>query len=75
MKAHDVFMMRSREMVTKEMIKSEVDRLPEERLEEIYEVVKYYSRPATPSTGGLLSKLMKITIDGPEDFSESIDKV
>lgn len=31
-------------MVTKEIIKSEIERVPEERLEELYEVVKVYSR-------------------------------
>jgi hypothetical protein len=61
-------------MVTKEIIKSELDRVPEERLEEVYEVVKLYSRPGTPSNGSsLLSKLKKIKIDGPEDFSENLD--
>jgi hypothetical protein len=62
------------QMVTKEIIKSELDRVPEERLEEVYEVVKLYSRPGTPSNGSsLLSKLKKIKIDGPEDFSENLD--
>ena len=32
-------------MVTKEMIKSEIERVPEERLEELYGVVKTYARP------------------------------
>jgi hypothetical protein len=31
-------------MVTKEMIKSEVERVPDERLEELYGVVKSYAR-------------------------------
>jgi hypothetical protein len=31
-------------MVTKEIIKSEINKVPEERLEELYEVVKIYSR-------------------------------
>jgi hypothetical protein len=70
MKTHDLF---GAEMVTKEMIKSEIDSVPEERLEEIYEIVKYYSRPTIPSGGTLLSKLKNITIDGPEDFSENLD--
>ena len=63
-------------MVTKEIIKSELDKVPEERLEEVYEVVKFYSRPGTQSNdSSFLSKLKKIKIDGPEDFSESIDRV
>jgi len=61
-------------MITKEIIKSEIERVPEERLEELYEVVKIYSRTETESNGGtLFSKLRKITIDGPEDFSENLD--
>lgn len=31
-------------MVTKEMIKSEIERVPDERLEELYGVVKSYVR-------------------------------
>lgn len=61
-------------MVTKEIIKSEIERVPEERLEELYEVVKIYSRTETENNGStLFSKLKKISIDGPEDFSENLD--
>jgi hypothetical protein len=61
-------------MVTKEIIKSEIERVPEERLEELYEVVKVYSRAETESNGNtLFSKLRKIKIQGPEDFSENLD--
>ncbi|MBC8030902.1 MAG: hypothetical protein H7Z16_12385 [Pyrinomonadaceae bacterium] len=61
-------------MVTKEIIKSEIERVPEERLEELYEIVKVYSRTQTENNGGsLFSKLRKISIDGPEDFSENLD--
>lgn len=61
-------------MVTKEIIKSEIERVPDERLEELYEVVKVYSRAETESNGNtLFAKLSKIKIDGPEDFSENLD--
>ena len=61
-------------MVTKEIIKSEIERVPEERLEELYEVVKNYSATGTDNNGStLFSKLKKISIDGPEDFSENLD--
>jgi hypothetical protein len=57
-------------MVTKEIIKSEIERVPEERLEELYEVVKVYSRAEAEKNGDtLFSKLRNIKIDGPEDFS------
>lgn len=62
-------------MVTKEIIKSEIERVPDERLEELYEVVKIYSRTETENNGSsLFSKLKKISIDGPEDFSENLDQ-
>ena len=61
-------------IVTKEIIKSEIERVPDDRLEELYEVVKNYSATATENNGGsLFSKLKKISIDGPEDFSENLD--
>ena len=61
-------------MVTREIIKSEIEKVPEERLVELYEAVKIYSRNETESNGGtLFSKLKKISIDGPEDFSENLD--
>ena len=61
-------------MITKEIIKSEIERVPDERLEELYEVVKIYSRTETENNGStLFSKLKKISIDGPEDFSENLD--
>jgi hypothetical protein len=43
-------------MVTKEIIKSEIERVPEDRLEELYEVVKIYSRTETETAnnGGSL---------------------
>jgi hypothetical protein len=36
-------------MVTKEMIKSEIERVPDERLEELYGVVKSYARDESMS--------------------------
>lgn len=61
-------------MVTRKTINSEIERVPEERLEELYEIVKFYSRAQTESNGPtLLSKLRNISIDGPEDFSENLD--
>jgi hypothetical protein len=61
-------------MVTKKIIQSEIEKVPAERLEELYEVVKIYSRSETKENGSdLLSKLKAISIDGPADFSENLD--
>jgi len=61
-------------MITKEEIKSEIERVPEERLAELYRIVQRFaqSKP-TPSTPTLMSKLRRIRINAPPDFSENID--
>lgn len=61
-------------IVTKETIKAEVEKVPEDRLGELYEVVKDYSRPRPPVAGrSFMSELRDIKIDGPADFSANID--
>ncbi len=61
-------------MVTKEEIKSEIERVPEERLTELYQIVRRFtqSKP-TSSNPTLMSKLRRIRINAPPDFSENID--
>jgi hypothetical protein len=61
-------------MVTKEEIKSEVEKVPDERLPELYRLVKRFteSKPAS-SQPTLMAKLKRIRIDAPADFSENID--
>ncbi len=61
-------------MISKELIKSEIEKVPEDRLEELYSVVKIFAEPSGNSDGrSLMSKLRAIRIDGPEDFAENID--
>ncbi|MGB9182090.1 MAG: hypothetical protein WCB68_22870 [Pyrinomonadaceae bacterium] len=61
-------------MITKEEIKSEIEKVPEERLAELYQIIKAFtqSRPAS-SKPTLMSKLRRIRISAPPDFSENID--
>lgn len=61
-------------MVTKEEVKSEIERVPEERLAELYEIVRRFaqSKPAS-SKLTLMTKLRRIRINAPPDFSENID--
>jgi hypothetical protein len=61
-------------MISKELIKAEIEKVPDERLDTLYSVVKEFARP-TPSNGGrsLMSKLREISIDGPEDFAANVD--
>ena len=61
-------------MISKELIKAEIERVPDERLDVLYSVVKEFARPANANGGrSLMSKLREISIDGPEDFAENID--
>lgn len=61
-------------MATKEQVMSEVERVPEERLAELYEIVRSFARPEpAPGASSLMSKLKAIRIDAPTDFSENID--
>ncbi len=61
-------------MATKEEIKSEVEKVPEERLAELYQIVRRFtqSRPTSSQTT-LMSKLRRVRISAPPDFSENID--
>lgn len=61
-------------MTTKDMIKAEVDKVEEGRLDELYSVVKSYSHP--PRRGekpSLMARLREIKIDAPEDFAANLD--
>jgi hypothetical protein len=59
-------------MTIKDLIKAEVDKVEEERLDELYRVVQKYSRDET-SESTLMDRLMQIQIDGPEDFAANFD--
>lgn len=61
-------------MISKELIKSEIEKVPDNRLEELYSLVKTYSQPTGNGDGrSFMSKLREITIEGPDDFAENID--
>lgn len=59
-------------MATKEEIKTEVEKVPEERLAELYQIVRRFTQPRS-SAPTLMSKLKRVRISAPPDFSENID--
>jgi len=61
-------------MISKEQIKAEIEKVPEERLDSLYSIIKDYAC-SIPENGGrsLMSKLQDVTINGPQDFAENID--
>lgn len=60
-------------MTVKELIQVEIDKLSEESLYDIYEVIKQFAQKKTQPKKGALSQLKSIKIQGPEDFAENID--
>ena len=61
-------------MISKEMIKKEIDTVPEERLDDLHQLVKEFSKSKNSGgKGNLMVKLRQIKIQGPKDFSKNID--
>ena len=61
-------------MITKEVVKSEIEKVLPERLEELYQVIKSFTQPEPSSAKkSFMARLREIQIDGPEDFAAQID--
>lgn len=63
-------------MTTKEQIRAELDRLSEDQLSELLKVVTEWShaRIDQPVKEGLLDRLRRVRINGPEDFASNLDQ-
>ncbi len=61
-------------MTTMELIRAEIDRIPEERLGELYGLVREFatSRGTAPNRG-IMGKLRGVQIDAPADFAANLD--
>ncbi len=60
--------------MTKELIKEEIDRVDEERLDELYELVRRFTRgKGSTEKSTLMDRLVEIEIDAPEDFATHFD--
>jgi hypothetical protein len=58
------------EMVTKELVISEIEKLDEKYLDEIYEIIKKLTEKVEPKKKkSFLEKLQEIQIEGPSDLS------
>jgi len=62
-------------MITKELIKTEIDNMEEQHLEALYKLIKSLqsSTIERQASSTLMTKLKTVTISAPEDFSENID--
>lgn len=59
--------------MTKELIKAEIDRVDEDQLDELYEIVLRFSRGKEEGGATLMDQLMEIRIEAPEDFAANFD--
>jgi len=61
-------------MTTKELIKSEIDNISDEDLDELYRLIKEFARSRTQNgKPSLMSRLREIGIEAPEDFAINHD--
>ncbi|OGB99911.1 hypothetical protein A2V82_01455 [candidate division KSB1 bacterium RBG_16_48_16] len=62
-------------MISKEAIKKEIDNIPEERLDDLHEIIKelVVSSQTVREKGNLMARLRHVKIHGPKDFSKNID--
>ena len=59
-------------MTTREMIENELQHVPDERLDDLYGIVKQFVARQNTATG-ILSKLQAIEIEAPSDFAANLD--
>jgi hypothetical protein len=61
-------------MSTRELIRAEIDHVPDDRLGELYGLIQSFQEAhAAPPKSGILAKLSAITIQGPPDFAANLD--
>lgn len=62
-------------MVTRELVRAELDRLNNEQLSEVYAFIKNKLSTVKPKTKrkSLMANLKAIEIDAPEDFAQNHD--
>jgi len=62
-------------VITKEDIKQEIEKVPDEKLETLYKYVKQLTeiKPKKQSKESFMAKMRKIKINAPPDFSRNID--
>lgn len=61
-------------MTLKELIYEEINKLEEENLKELYEVVKRFTQiKLTQPKLGALAKLKRVKIQAPVDFTANLD--
>ena len=63
-------------VITKEDIKQEIEKVPDEKLESLYKYVRNLTevKPKKQSRETFMAKMQKIRINAPSDFATNIDE-
>ena len=61
-------------MSTRELIRTEIENVPDEKLDELYSVVRgLAASKAASARPGIMAKLRSVTIEAPVDFAANLD--
>jgi hypothetical protein len=60
-------------MTTRELIQAEIASVPEEKLEELYGLIRHFTATTAPPQGSIMAKLRGIRIEAPADFATNLD--
>lgn len=61
-------------MITREVLKSEIDEVDTQYLDTLYRIIKsLQQKTVSPPPSGLMAKLKTVKISGPKDFAENTD--
>jgi len=61
-------------MMTRELIQAEIGKVPEDRLDELYALIRSFvaSKAGSPRPG-IMAKLQQVRIEAPADFAANLD--
>ena len=61
-------------MTTRELIQAEIGKIPEDRLGELYALIRsFVASQAASRPGGIMAKLREVRIEAPPDFAANLD--
>jgi hypothetical protein len=61
-------------MTTRELIEAEIGKIPEDRLDELYGLVRDFAAATAASVQpGIMTKLREVRIEAPSDFATNLD--
>jgi hypothetical protein len=61
-------------MTTRERIEAEIGKIPEDRLDELYGLIRDFAgAKAASARPGIMAKLREVRIEAPPDFATNLD--